>query len=158
MISYVTGDATRPQGDGPKLLAHICNDRGGWGKGFVLAVSKRWREPEAAYRSWSRVGIFHGTEFKLGHVQIIEVEPDLSVANMIAQCGYGRGGVPPIRYDALRQCLVRVFERAAEVKATVHMPRIGTGLAGGRWEMIEPLLIETNPQGAPTFVYDLPTR
>lgn len=121
-------------------------------------MSKRWREPEAAYRSWARTGIFAGTEFLLGNVQFVEVETDLVVANMIAQCGYARGGTPPIRYDALRICLLGVFERAATTGASVHMPRIGTGLAAGRWEQIEPLLVETNPQGVPTFVYDLPTR
>ncbi len=51
-IEYVSGDATRPVGDGCKVIVHICNDRGGWGKGFVLALSKRWKQPEAAYRNW----------------------------------------------------------------------------------------------------------
>ena len=36
--------------DGNKVIAHICNDGGGWGKGFVLAVSARWPEPEREYR------------------------------------------------------------------------------------------------------------
>ncbi len=36
------------------MVAHVCNDIGGWGKGFVLAVSRRWPEPEAAYRAWHR--------------------------------------------------------------------------------------------------------
>ena len=41
MLRYVTGDATVPQGGGPKILVHLCNDAGGWGAGFVLAVSRR---------------------------------------------------------------------------------------------------------------------
>lgn len=48
-LTFVRGDATNPQAKGPKVIAHICNDRGAWGKGFVLAISKRWPEPEAAY-------------------------------------------------------------------------------------------------------------
>lgn len=51
MINYVTGDATKPQGDGIKIIAHICNNRKGWGKGFVLAISRRWAEPERIYRN-----------------------------------------------------------------------------------------------------------
>ncbi len=39
-IQYLKGDATSPQAKGTKIIAHICNDIGGWGKGFVLAVSK----------------------------------------------------------------------------------------------------------------------
>src|SRR5262245_8320884 len=36
-ITYVKGDATSPQADGNKIIAHVCNDVGKWGKGFVLA-------------------------------------------------------------------------------------------------------------------------
>ncbi len=40
-ISYLVGDATTPDTQGPKIISHICNDIGAWGKGFVLAISKR---------------------------------------------------------------------------------------------------------------------
>src|SRR5262245_22379163 len=49
-LRIVRGDATAPRVDGPKIIAHVCNDVGGWGAGFVLAVSRRWPEPERAYR------------------------------------------------------------------------------------------------------------
>ncbi len=52
--SYLQGDATSPQAKGPKVIAHICNDLGGWGKGFVVAISRRWPEPEREYRAWHR--------------------------------------------------------------------------------------------------------
>ena len=53
-LRIIRGDATSPQAKGPKIIAHICNDLGGWGKGFVLAISRRWPEPERAYRQWHR--------------------------------------------------------------------------------------------------------
>jgi hypothetical protein len=34
-----------------------------------------------------------------------------------------------------------VAEHATRPSASVHLPRIGCGLAGGRWERIEPLII-----------------
>lgn len=40
-ITYLKGDATNPQSEENKIIAHICNDIGGWGKGFVVAISKR---------------------------------------------------------------------------------------------------------------------
>ena len=40
-LRIIKGDATRPQASGPKIIAHICNDLGGWGKGFVVAISRR---------------------------------------------------------------------------------------------------------------------
>ncbi|CAM5711440.1 hypothetical protein [Streptomyces coeruleorubidus] len=59
-IRYVRGDATVPSVKGAKVIAHVCNDLGGWG----------------------------------------------------------------------------------ELGATVHMPRIGCGLAGGKWSRVEPLIEE----------------
>jgi hypothetical protein len=53
-IQYLKGDATCPQSAGVKIICHVCNDLGGWDKGFVLALSRRWPEPEEAYRTWYR--------------------------------------------------------------------------------------------------------
>ncbi|GAL87250.1 hypothetical protein NEMVEDRAFT_v1g223552 [Sporocytophaga myxococcoides] len=49
-IEYTKGDATRPVGSGNKIIVHVCN--GGWGKGFVMSISKRWKLPETEYRKW----------------------------------------------------------------------------------------------------------
>src|SRR5947207_11902994 len=51
-INYIVGDATQPVGERPKIIVHVCNDIGGWGRGFVTAISKRWPEPEKRYRAW----------------------------------------------------------------------------------------------------------
>ncbi|MET7492547.1 macro domain-containing protein [Streptomyces sp900116325] len=138
-ITYVRGDATAPQGKGVKLIAHVCNDLGGWGKGFVLAVSRRWPEPEAAYRRWHRERA--GNEFGLGAVQFVQVGRYLWVANMVGQRGIRTGskGVP-VRYEAMDTALEAVAERVVELGASVHMPRIGCGLAGGKWSRTEPLI------------------
>ncbi|MFI9628458.1 macro domain-containing protein [Streptomyces sp. NPDC052042] len=138
-ITYIRGDATAPQGSGVKLIAHVCNDLGGWGKGFVLAISRRWPEPEAAYRRWYRERAGH--DFALGAAQFVQVGPYIWVANMVGQRGIRRGskGVP-VRYEAIDTALGAVADRAVELGASVHMPRIGCGLAGGTWSRIEPLL------------------
>lgn len=154
-IRYLKGDATSPQAKGPKVIAHICNDRGGWGRGFVEAVSRRWPEPEAAYRRWHRGRA--GNDFGLGAVQIVQVKPDVWVANMIGQHGLktSRSSGPPIRYEAVRECLRRLAAEAAGLGASVHMPRIGCGLAGGRWDRVEPLIAaELAGHGVPVTVYD----
>ncbi|MFD8494907.1 macro domain-containing protein [Amycolatopsis sp. NPDC059657] len=138
----IKGDATSPHAKGPKIIAHVCNDLGGWGKGFVLAISKRWPEPEHAYRAWHRAR--PGNDFGLGAIQLIRVRADTWVANMIAQHGMRVGSKgPPIRYDAVASCLADVASHALRLGASVHMPRIGCGLAGGRWERIEPIITDT---------------
>jgi O-acetyl-ADP-ribose deacetylase (regulator of RNase III) len=153
-IEYVRGDATTPLGKGTKVIAHVCNDRGGWGKGFVLAVSRRWSEPEAAYRRWHRERA--GNDFGLGAVQMVRVEPLVWIANMVGQHGIRTGskGVP-VRYEAIDAALGALAGRAAELGASVHMPRIGCGLAGGRWERVEPLVAaRLAGKGIAVTVYD----
>lgn len=155
-IQYVAGDATLPVGKGMKLIAHVCNDRGGWGKGFVLALSRRWPEPEAEYRRWYRERATN--DFGLGAVQLVRVGRWQWVANMIGQHGTKSGSNgPPVRYEAIDTALGVVATRAAELKASVHLPRIGCGLAGGRWERVEPLIeARLVRSGIPVTVYDHP--
>jgi len=153
-IRYLTGDATDPQAAGPKIIAHCCNDLGRWGRGFVLALSDRWAEPAADYRTWAKLGTAGG--FDLGAVRFVEVRADIHVANMIGQHGIKQGSSgPPIRYNAIGAALAAVGDRALELGATVHMPRIGCGLAGGKWELVEPLILAAlSGRGVAVTVYD----
>ncbi|WP_336109849.1 macro domain-containing protein [Streptomyces sp. PTD9-10] len=153
-ITYVRGDATVPSVKGVKVIAHVCNDIGGWGKGFVLALSRRWPEPEAAYRAWHRDRARN--DFGLGAVQLVKADPHVWVANMVGQRGIGTGskGVP-VRYEAIDTALGRLADEVIELGASVHMPRIGCGLAGGKWSRIEPLVTERLvSRGIAVTVYD----
>jgi len=153
-LRIVKGDATAPQVEGNKIIAHVCNDLGRWGKGFVLALSRHWPEPEREYRRWHRGRA--ANDFGLGAVQLVAVQPDIWVANMVAQHGMraGRSG-PAIRYEAVERCLQVVADHAIRLGASVHMPRIGCGLAGGKWELIEPIIIRTLcERSIVTTVYD----
>ncbi|NUU20860.1 MAG: macro domain-containing protein [Streptomycetaceae bacterium] len=153
-IRYLRGDATVPQAKGVKIIAHVSNDAGGWGKGFVLALSKRWPEPEAEFRRWYRERA--GNDFALGAVQFVQVEKHIWVANMIGQHGVKTGSKgPPVRYPAIDTALAAVGTRALELGASVHMPRIGCGLAGGRWASVEPLIAANlADRGVAVMVYD----
>ncbi len=152
-IEYFRGDATQPQAKGHRIIAHVCNDLGGWGKGFVLAVSKRW--PGPAYRAWHKDR--SKNDFGLGEIQVVPVQPYIWVANMVAQRGMKTGSNgPTIRYEALRACLKKLAVEAQELGASVHRPRVGCGLAGGRWEEVEPIILdELVSQGVEVTVYEL---
>ena len=135
-INYINGDAMNPQGLGNKIICHICNDINRWGSGFVLAISKKWLSPEADYHSMKK--------HVLGDVRLVKVENDVWIANMIGQhlTGKDENGNPPIRYNAVKQALTKVNEMALNMGATLHMPRIGCGLAGGKWDSIEAIIKE----------------
>jgi hypothetical protein len=106
-ITYRKGDATAPEEAGPSVIVHVCNDAGKWGKGFVLAVSRRWSEPERTYRA-----AFAEPPFpQLGDVQFVPVTPAITVANMIGQHGVRSAhdrAPPPVRYPAIREGLQKV--------------------------------------------------
>ena len=153
-INYLKGDATAPVGEGNKIIVHVCNDIGGWGRGFVLALSKRWSQPENEYKKWYK----SNEDFLLGEVIFVQVEAHIWVANMIGQRDIkpDKEGNPPVRYEAIGKALSKVAVFAKEANASVHMPRIGCGLAGGTWDKMEPVIIqELAKKEIPVTVYDL---
>jgi O-acetyl-ADP-ribose deacetylase (regulator of RNase III) len=153
-ISYLKGDATAPGGAEPTVIVHVCNDAGKWGKGFVVAISRRWSEPERAYRS----AFASARVPRLGDVQFVGVTDRITVANLIGQHGVrspGSDAPPPVRYPAIREGLGKVAVFAREHLASVAMPRIGCGLAGGTWKEIEPIIRDTlSAQAVSVRVYD----
>ncbi len=157
-VQDVVGDATAPHGPGPRIIAHVCNDAGGWGRGFVVALARRWPQTRERYVAWSRGEADGEPPFALGQVQFVEVGPELWVANMVGQHGVqAEGGVPPVRYEAMREALARVADFARSRGATVHMPRVGCGLAGGTWDKVGPIVEQTLcDAGVDVTVYDLP--
>lgn len=153
MVTIKQGDATspRPQPNDGVVLAHLCNNIGAWGRGFVLAVDKVSPVPKAAYKA-----LFAQCcpKILLGTVQIIECwlagVPDGShagqyfIANMIAQSDIRKNDIDNpclVIYDALEVCLREVFSFAAKLGYPVHMPEgIGSGLAGGDKSVIRGLI------------------
>jgi O-acetyl-ADP-ribose deacetylase (regulator of RNase III) len=148
-INYLVGDATKPSCSGPKIIAHCCKNLSLWGAGFVLAISKRWALPEREYKNLK--------EYKLGSVQYVKVENDIRIANIIGQEGVSfKNGIPPIRYDAIKIGFEDIALFSAQTKSSIHMPRLGCGLAGGKWEIIENLITTIFcGNDIEVYVYDL---
>jgi Zn-dependent peptidase ImmA (M78 family) len=149
------GDALEPRGEGRRLIAHIVNDKtANWGAGFGRTVRERYPMAQLEFRRWvSR----DPTNLNLGNVHVSTVSDDLLLVHMIAQHGYGESYKPRLRYDALVKCLRKVKDISEEQHASVHMPRIGTGYAGGNWSYILELVDEYLARaGVPVTVYTLP--
>lgn len=151
LLNFVEGDATCPQGEGVRLIVHCCNNVPAWGSGFVVALSKRWEAPERKYRKMG--------DYRLGAAEFVRVEDKIWVCNIIGQDGIGIGkdGMPPVRYEAIRKGFLRCVTWCQDNKATVHMPRIASGLAGGDWALVERLIEVTFGKAEiPVTVYDFP--
>lgn len=136
----IKGDVTNPIGSGNRIIIHCCNDIFVMGSGVALALLTKWPVVREKYIEWGVRDNPH-----LGDVQFIKVEDGLAVGNMIGQHGIRtRNSLdqsPPIRYEAIDECLKKVATTAKKHGASVHLPmNLGSGLAGGKWTKIEELI------------------
>lgn len=155
-IHMVRGDALLPRGSGQKILAHIVNDQTpNWGAGFGRALQSKW--PLAHREFKESFEVLRGR--KLGRTYLSRVTEDILTFQMICQRGYGQSASPRLRYGPLQLCLEQLRKAAAQNNATVHMPKIGTGEAGGAWGLISNLITEELcNKGVSVTVYELPGR
>lgn len=151
IIYLKNGNAVVPVStNSDRVIIHCCNDIGLWGAGFVVALSAKWPRVKEEYIKWSKQ-----PTFKLGEVQFVKVEKDVTIGNMIGQKGVAnQGNIRPIRYDAIDQCLKKVRDYCIKNTCTVHCPKFGAELAGGEWSKIEQLIINNlSNNGIQVFVY-----
>lgn len=154
-ITSLRGDALEPRGTGLRIIAQIVNDKTpNWGAGFARAVRDKYPSVQKDFKEWAAL---NPESFKLGNTHTFVAFNELYIVSMVAQHGYGESAKPRIRYAALRECLYQLKEIALDRGAQVHMPRIGTGYAGGNWgyilELIDEILVRN---GIEVTIYTLP--
>lgn len=130
-ILYTVHDATQPLNFGPlpKAIAHVCNNLGQWGSGFVLAINKAYGlGPREFYKKYIQDCTENGN-FPLGDVYTYHTSSGIHILNMIAQDNR-REEPPYIDYNALYDCM-----RNIEIPL-IQMPTIGIGIGGGEWKEV----------------------
>jgi len=150
------GDATQPRGSGNKIIAQLVNSGAAVGTGFGRAMAESWPESAKSLRRWKE----ETQTFKMGTSRLTKLSPEIYVFQMLAQKGVvPKEGKIGIRYSSLRTCLTELAKAAAQLGASVHMPRIGAGQAGGDWSIIEGMITEELlMKNISVTVYDLPGR
>ena len=142
-IEYRQGDAAAFGWDADAAIVHIVNDRAQrWGpQGFARAL--RDGHP-IAYEDYAWWKAENPRETTLGAVHMAAVDGDNRyVVSLIAQRGYGKSAGPRLQYGALDMALGAARDRLGEAGVwRVQMPKIGTGQAGGNWNVIEGLVRE----------------
>lgn len=165
-IPIIKGDATDPGGSGNRVIAHVVNDQGYWGAGFTRCLSDRWPRTEWNYRDWATNfrTVDGAHRFELGNNRYLRIDDDrdnlIWVVHMCAQNGIAsQDNRRPIRYDALGACLMQLGQFATLIRGSVHMPKIGAGLARGDWNVIQEIINDALIRnGVETTVYELPAR
>ena len=147
MIYNLVGNAMEPRTRGNKIIAHVCNDKRYWGLGFTKSIDEKNLEPRKNYLATKT--------FNIGDVHYVEINDNTWVANMIAMKGTRSAYNPvPLQYDGLQKCLQDLNLFCLTKDATIHIPRIGCGLAGGSWRRVREI-IDIELQDRILFIYHL---
>ena len=156
ILRTVEGDATEPQKSSPNEIAvipHCCNDENIWGGGFVIALSKKWEEPEKTYRAFVEGRPPYPSrkdgDSILGKTCYAKIDNHLVIANMIGQTGTISTDNPiPIKYKSLSNCMeqvvgyIRMIQAQTSSPVVIHAPKFGSLRAGGNWDFILELIRE----------------
>lgn len=156
-IRLLHGDVLEPRNAGRKIICQLVNDKAvRWGGGVARKVAKRFPDAEEVF---TKQVLNIPQRDRLGRVIFCEATEDITIASLIGQEGFGPSLFPRIRYAALQTCLERVADHAAYIGASIHMPKIGTGSAGGDWSTIEEILDDVMVRaGLLVVVYDPPPK
>ncbi len=86
-----------------------------------------------------------GDRNKLGKVCPVLVAPNLYICNCYTQYFYGRKFGIPVSYPAIESCL-KWAATAVRPDYDVRSSKIGCSLAGGDWNIVQPLFEKYLPQ------------
>ena len=177
-LKYIKGDATIPQdSDGViTVICHCCNAFGGWGRGFVLSLGKTYPKAKNDYVDFCQP-YQHSNEKRnelMGKVCLSKTNDKVYIANIIGQYYYSRNqndfrnqaGVNPnylpsksdrfVNYDSIRRGIRQLVSLMDGLNFIVQMPKIGCGLAGGNWKIIEKIIVEElSVNDIQIYVYEL---
>lgn len=162
-IKYLSGDATIPfeTDSAATVICHCCNAFGGWGRGFVVPLGMRFPKAKNDYVEFCTP--YQESNDKrnelMGKVCLSKVGNKVFVANIIGQYFYSKNqrgikdqvGVDSrflpidgrfVSYDSIRMGFRELVFLMNGIDFIVQMPKMGCGLAGGNWEIIEEIIVE----------------
>jgi len=140
MVNYIDGDLIKLAKQGNfDVIAHGCNCKSTMGAGIAPQMAKAF----GCDKFWmERLGV---SITKLGNIDyqhVIIGEKELTVVNAYTQFNYGRnhadGDAIPFSYEAFTLCMKKmnnIFKGKH-----IGLPKIGAGLAGGDWSLIEKII------------------
>lgn len=132
MLKYKEGDLFQTDCD---IIAHGCNCRGGYGSGVAYTMSRDYPKARDMY-----LEKFEEDGWNLGDVQFVLQRDGKYIANCATQYNYLPRGPRHANYDAIEECMGKVKDFAKHKGLSIAMPKIGAGLAGGEWFVIEKIL------------------
>ncbi len=135
MITYIDGDLVK-DAEQFDVIGHCCNCFCTMGSGIAPQIKAKFPEAYEADCATTK-----GDKGKLGTISYTETTNPI-VVNLYGQYDYTgrRQNKMDLDYDALKSALILMKEKFSGKK--IGLPRLGAGLAGGDWTIIEGILKE----------------
>jgi O-acetyl-ADP-ribose deacetylase (regulator of RNase III) len=158
MIHYVVGDLLESDCN---VMVHCCNCFCAFGAGIALQIRHKFPEAYEADQNTTR-----GDMAKLGTYEMVSCvdrsqrHGDVTVVNLYGQYNYGGRGVKrggrQVDYVALERAIGGLANQLESWRdrPKIGMPRLGCGLAGGKWSVVGGILLR-NFKDQDIYVYDL---
>ena len=145
MITYIQADITTTE----YSIAHGVNCQNVMGSGVAKVLFNKWPEVKDSYHSLFERKSANNPEL-LGYVQEVLTD-DKTIYNCFTQLTYGYNGEKRVNYAAIAIVFKEIAARGVK---DIEIPKIGCGLAGGDWDIVEQIItdvIEINPMNVHVY-------
>lgn len=125
-------------------IVHGCNAQGVMASGFAKAVREKYPKSYKDYKeAYDRYGLH------VGETVLSLQDDETTIVNAITQKFYGRNpDIQYVSYDAIWMAFSMFedhfmhynFDKTHKIR--IHYPKIGAGLGGGDWNIIESIIDE----------------
>ena len=143
-------------------ICHQVNCQGRMGSGIAKQIRNRWPIVYDSYKEWCNYwdsqATMHGPQgpdLMLGHIIMCHVSQEQTVINMAAQLSYGYDGRRYTSYDAFWSCLGEIKACVPKGSAIGFPYKIGCGLGGANWKVIEKMIEEVLGFDYNVYIYML---
>lgn len=145
ITKYIKGDITETE---LKYIAHGVNCQNKMGSGVAKALFTKWSRVKSEYHMVSNKC--------LGRVSLVGY-PDVTIFNCFTQYNYGYDGNKYVNYAAIVNCFTFMKNLIPNIGQDIRLaiPKIGCGLAGGDWNIVEQLINDTVGDDLEIWVYEL---
>lgn len=150
-VNLIEGNIlTPPTHNENTIICHQVNCRAAMGAGLARQIRDKW---PVVFDEYVKVC----SPKKLGDFQVVQVAPQLYVANLFGQSSFGRDK-RQTNYAALGTALFRAMKE--HPNATFRVPYgLGCGLAGGNWVTVLNLIEEAaNAWNVNVEIWALPKK
>lgn len=135
-IRVIEGDIMSSNED---IIGHQVNCQGVMGSGIAKLLRDTYSNLFPSYKEFCAN---HNPHDLLGQCHIVKTGSKFT-ANLFGQLNYGRQKILYTDYDALKQSLMILKDKAKSRGLSVALPfNIGCGLANGDWSVVEGIIDE----------------